>query len=75
MGTLEFPEGLESIGAGAFANCRSLEDSFSLKVSKILDGNLLGQMMVEPFKTAMASTVSFVKEQCHHMFTNKFLMA
>lgn len=25
MGTLEFPEGLESIGAGAFANCRSLE--------------------------------------------------
>ena len=25
MGTLECPEGLESIGAGAFANCRSLE--------------------------------------------------
>lgn len=25
MGTLEFPEGLESIGAGAFANCRSIE--------------------------------------------------
>lgn len=25
MGTLEFPDGLESIGAGAFANCRSIE--------------------------------------------------
>ena len=25
MGTLEFPEGIQSIGAGAFAKCRSLE--------------------------------------------------
>lgn len=25
MGILEFPEGLESIGAGAFAQCRSIE--------------------------------------------------
>lgn len=25
MGIVEFPEGLQSIGAGAFANCRMIE--------------------------------------------------